>query len=140
MVSMHDELIYAERVLKAGGRGSLMKENSECLVPAIRQILKGEPYVSPAVTSHFLESLNGGTKVQFSYPLKRLSDRELEVFELIGQGKGPDAIAQQLNIRPRTVDAHRTHIREKLGLADSGELLRYAVRWIEGEKVATVRH
>ncbi len=136
MMSMHDELLYAERVLKAGGRGYLMKENSENLIPAIRQILSGEPYVSPKVTNQFLESISGGDKAQFSFPLKRLTDRELEVFELIGQGKAADEIARQLNISPRTVDAHRAHIREKLGLADSSDLLRYAVRWAEGEKVA----
>tara|TARA_R110002096_G_scaffold164099_11_gene331813 strand:- start:1116 stop:1775 length:660 start_codon:yes stop_codon:yes gene_type:complete len=133
MMSMHDELLYAERVLKAGGRGYLMKEHSENVVPAIRQILRGTPYVSPAVTSHFLESLAGGESQHYSFPLKRLTDRELEVFELIGQGKATEHISTQLNISPRTVDAHRTHIREKLGLADSSAVLRYAVRWQAGE-------
>ena len=135
MMSMHDELLYAERVLKAGGRGYLMKEQSENVVPAIRQILRGEPYVSAAVTTHFLEAIAGGDTQHYSFPLKRLTDRELEVFELIGQGKATDEISTQLNISPRTVDAHRTHIREKLGLADSNAVLRYAVRWQAGEEL-----
>lgn len=134
VVSMHDELIYAERVLKAGGRGYLMKENSDKLIEAIRQVLEGVVYVSPEVTNHFLTSLADGEQAAFSFPLARLTDSELEVFELIGQGKATEAIAGQLNISARTVDAHRAHVREKLGLADSNEVLRYAVRWVESER------
>ncbi|MFT5470848.1 MAG: DNA-binding NarL/FixJ family response regulator [Verrucomicrobiales bacterium] len=109
VVSMHDELIYAERVLRSGGRGYLMKENSEKLIEALLQVLGGTVYVSPEVTNHFLTSLVDGDKVGFSFPLARLTDRELEVFELIGQGKATEAIADQLNISGRTVDAQLTH-------------------------------
>lgn len=135
IMSMHDELLYAERVLKAGGQGYLMKEKSEFLIPAIRRILGGELYLSPEVTRHFLDSLSSN-KTGSSFPLKRLSDREMEVFELIGQGKSNQDIGRQLNISPRTVDVHRNHIREKLGFADSNEVLRYAVRWFEGERMS----
>ena len=132
VMSMHDELIYAERILRAGGRGYLMKEApSEMLLGAIQTVLKGSIFVSEQVSNHFLESISGKSSRVASFPLQRLTDRELEVFEHIGQGKGNHEIAQLLSISPRTVDAHRSHIREKLGLADSRELMRHAVRWIE---------
>lgn len=132
VVSMHDELIYAERVLRAGGRGYVMKEApSALLLRAIHKVLDGGVFVSEAVTNHFLEGISTGTGLKASFPLQRLTNRELEIFELIGRGKGNHDIARQLNISPRTVDAHRAHIREKLRLADGTELTRYAVRWIE---------
>lgn len=135
VMSMHDEMIYAERIFRAGGRGYLMKEIAgEFVVQAIRKILDGGVYASSAVTDHFLESMSGvggsgGQKA--SFPLGRLTDRELEIFEQLGNGKDSHEIAESLGISPRTVDAHRSHIREKLGLSDSAELTRYAVRWIE---------
>ena len=133
VMSMHDEMIYAERVLKAGGRGYIMKEApSAQLLQAIRKVLAGEVFASQAVTNHFLHALSTGTgRAKASFPLERLSDRELEVFEMIGRGTGNQDIADQLAISPRTVDAHRVNIRKKLGLADGTELTRYAVRWIE---------
>lgn len=140
VVSMHDELVYAERVLRAGARGYLMKEDSDFLLSAIRQIFDGGVYVSQPVTEHFLNSMAGnkGGPEPFSFPLTRLTDRELEIFEALGQAKGADQIATQFNISVRTVDAHRTHIRTKLGLTDSNELLRYAIRWVESGKVEPV--
>jgi DNA-binding NarL/FixJ family response regulator len=134
VMSMHDELIYAERVLRAGGRGYIAKEApSEILLRAIRRVVEGGVFVSEAVTSHFLHGLAGGNEQKLSFPVQRLTDRELEVFELIGRGKGNHEIAEMLGISPRTVDAHRTHIREKLALADSNELIRFAVRWVESD-------
>lgn len=133
VVSMHDEMIYAERVLKAGGRGYLMKGAFPGeLVKAMHLVLEGEVYASQAVTNHFLQTLSAGKgQAKSGYPLDRLTDREMEVFDLIGQGKGNQGIAARLGISPRTVDAHRVHIREKLGLSDGTALTRYAVRWIE---------
>jgi DNA-binding NarL/FixJ family response regulator len=133
VMSMHDEMIYAERVLRAGGRGYLMKETAaDLLIDAIHKVLKGGIFASPAVTNHFLDSLSMGERNRTaSFPLKRLTDRELEVFEKIGNGENTQRIAEQLSISPRTVDAHRSHIREKLGLGDSSTLTLYAVRWIE---------
>ena len=133
---MHDEKIYAERVLRAGGRGYIMKEKgSDVLVGAIRKVLEGGVYASSAVTDHFLHAISGENNRRASFPIERLTDRELEVFEHIGQGKNVQEIAEQLAISPRTVDAHRTHIREKLGFGNSGDLTRYAVRWVESESI-----
>jgi len=133
VLSMHDEMIYAERALMAGARGYVMKEAAaDHLLDAIRTVLAGGVFASKAVTSHFLNSFSGNSRqAKPTFPLKRLTDREMEVFELIGAGKGNPEIGQQLGISPRTVDAHRAHIREKLGLATGGELVRYAIRWAE---------
>jgi DNA-binding NarL/FixJ family response regulator len=134
VMSMHDELIYAERVLRAGGRGYVAKEApAEVLLGAIRKVLDGGVFVSDLVTNHFLHGLAGNSGQKSSFPMQRLTDRELEVFEHVGRGKSTHDIAGLLGISPRTVDAHRTHIREKLGLADGNELIRFAVRWIESE-------
>ena len=136
IVSMHEEMFYAERVLRAGGRGYLMKEKSERLVAAIRTVLAGQIYVDPSVLNHFIDSRpESGTSGQYSFPLARLSARELEVFTLIGNGIETGEIASNLQISDRTVDAHRTHIRTKLGIGDSNELLRYAVRRVEAGKL-----
>lgn len=132
VMSMHDELIYAERILRAGGRGYIMKEApADVLIEAIRRILNGGVFVSETVNDHFLAGMSGGHPRTPSFPLQRLTDRELEVFELLGRGDGNHEIARQLSISPRTVDAHRAHIREKLGIGDGNALTRYAVRWVE---------
>lgn len=132
-LSMHDELLYAERVLRAGGRGYLMKDSSpECIISAIHTVLGGNVFASPAVTGHFLKVLSSGKgKASVSYPLEILTDREIEVFELIGRAKGNQEIASLLGISVRTLDAHRAHIREKLGLSGSKELTCHAIRWVE---------
>lgn len=132
VMSMHDEIVYAERVLRAGGKGYIMKETpSDTLLHAIHTVLDGRVYVSETVTNHFLEGIAGSATQKASFPLQRLTDRELEVFELIGRGKGNQEIAGMLSISPRTIDAHKVHIREKLGLKDGNELTLYAVRWVE---------
>jgi DNA-binding NarL/FixJ family response regulator len=133
VLSMHDELIYAERVLRAGGRGYVMKDSPpDRLMEAIRTVLAGGVFASKTVTNHFLKALSSskGPPAQ-GFPLERLTDREMEVFELIGQARSNQDIASRLGISPRTLDAHRAHIREKLGLADGNELTRYAIRWVE---------
>ena len=135
VVSMHDENIYAERVLAAGGRGYLMKDSAvENISAAIRTVLGGGVYVSAATTARFLETMTGNSEEKYGLPLQRLSDRELEVFELIGHGKNSHEIAEQLRIATRTVDTHRRHIREKLRLNDSSAVLAYAIKWIESGK------
>lgn len=133
VLSMHDEMIYAERCLAAGARGYIMKETAaENLIHAIRTVLAGGVFASPAVMDHFLRSLsNSNGRSAPGFPIKRLTDREIEVFELIGSGKGNQEIASLLAISCRTIDAHRSHIREKLGVADGNELTRYAIRWVE---------
>lgn len=133
VLSVHDEMIYAERVLRAGGRGYLMKDTPpERMLEAVRTVLAGGVFASRTVTDHLLHSLSA-TKAQGkpSFPLERLTDREMEVFEWIGRAKSNHEIAAQLGISPRTLDAHRAHIREKLGLGDGGELTRHAIRWVE---------
>jgi DNA-binding NarL/FixJ family response regulator len=134
-ISMHDEELYAERVLRAGGRGYIMKEEAPGkLIKAIHQVIAGGAFLSEKMSARVVEMMAGGGKSGSS--VERLSDRELEVFQLIGEGKGSREIAGQLNISMRTVDAHRAHIKEKLGLRDATELMHRAVQWVEtGEPV-----
>jgi DNA-binding NarL/FixJ family response regulator len=132
IVSMHDEAVFAERALRAGARGYIMKEaGGEAVVAAIRQILRGEIYVSPTMSARILEGLSGKKPRGSSSPIEKLSDREFEIFQLIGQGKSTRDIAEQLHLSTKTVDVHRSHIKEKLDLKDVTALIRHAVRWVE---------
>lgn len=132
VVSMHDEAIYAERVLRAGARGYIMKEaGGEVLLGAVRQVLRGEIYVSPKQAALVLENLSGRRPRGSDSPIKQLTDREFEIFQLIGQGKGTQDISGQLHLSPKTVDVHRANIKQKLGLKDATALVRHAVRWVE---------
>ena len=134
VVSMHDEMIYAERVLRAGGRGYIMKqEGGKKLLQAIRQVLTGQIYVSEKMSARILETFSGHGPEQSASPVARLSDREFEVFQLIGQGKGTKEIAQHLNLSVKTVEVHRAKIKEKLSLQTATDLVRYAVRWAEAQ-------
>jgi DNA-binding NarL/FixJ family response regulator len=133
VVSMHDELLYAERVLRAGGRGYIMKqEGGKKLMTAIRRVLSGELYVSEKMSAKILESFSGQPKAGGS-PVERLSDREFEVFQLIGSGKGTREIADYLHLSVKTVEVHRANIKEKLKLKSATELVRHAVRWAESQ-------
>jgi len=107
----------------------------EHITAAIRTVLGGGVSVSRATTDRFLAIMAGDTAENYSFPLQRLSDREIEVFELIGQGKNTHEIAEQLHISTRTVDTHRRHIREKLRLSDTGAVISYAIKWIESGKI-----
>ena len=132
VLSMHDESLYAERVLRAGARGYVMKETAaDTLIQAARRVLEGGIYLSEKMSNQMLLSLSGQRKQNAISPLEKLTDRELEVLQLIGQGKGTRFIADQLNISVRTVDAHRAHLKDKLQLPDGNALVRYAVRWME---------
>lgn len=134
VVSMHDEVVYAERALRAGARGYIMKEaGGENLLAAIRQILKGEVYVSPRMSARILDGMSGATPRGSTSPIQKLTDREFEIFQLIGQGKSTRDIASQLHLSPKTIDVHRSHIKEKLKLKDVTALVRHAVRWVETE-------
>ncbi len=135
VVSMHDEAVHAERALRAGARGYIMKEaGGENLLTAIRQILRGEVYVSPKMSARILEGLSGARPRGSSSPIEKLTDREFEIFQLIGQGKSTRDIAAQLNLSPKTIDVHRANIKEKLELTDVTALIRHAVRWVETQK------
>ena len=134
VVSMHDEMIYAERVLRAGGRGYIMKQaGGEKFLAAIRQVLAGQIYVSEHMSARILEIFSGRRSENASSPVQKLSDREFEVFQLIGQGIGTRAIAEQLHLSVKTVEVHRANIKEKLGIKTATDLVRYAVRWIDSQ-------
>lgn len=134
VVSMHDELIYAERVLRAGARGYVMKEaGGEALLNAVRQVLQGRVYVSERMSATLLDALTGRRPRGSTSPIEKLSDREFEIFQLIGQGCTTREVAERLGLSPKTVDVHRGHIKEKLELANATELVRHAVRWVESQ-------
>ena len=134
IISMHDEALYAERVLRAGARGYIMKqEGGNKLLQAIRQVLTGQIYVSEKMSARILESFSGRRGGEGASPMARLSDREFEVFQLIGQGKGTKEIAAHLNLSVKTVEVHRAKIKEKLSLTTATDLVRYAVRWSEAQ-------
>jgi DNA-binding NarL/FixJ family response regulator len=135
VVSMHDETLHAERALRAGARGYLMKEaGGEKMLEAIRKVLAGQVYVSEKMSARILENFSGGKPRGSSSPIEKLSDREFEVFQLIGQGKSTKEIARQLNLSHKTVEVHRSHIKEKLELKDATSLVRHAVRWVETQQ------
>jgi DNA-binding NarL/FixJ family response regulator len=137
IISMHDEALYAERVLRAGARGYIMKqEGGKKLLQAIRQVLTGQIYVSEKMSARILETFSGRTPEQSASPVARLSDREFEVFQLIGQGKGTKEIANHLNLSVKTVEVHRARIKEKLAIQTATDLVRYAVRWAEAQGTA----
>jgi DNA-binding NarL/FixJ family response regulator len=135
VISMHDESLYAERVLRAGGRGYVMKqEGGKKLMQAIRHVLNGQIYVSEKMSARILESFSGQTAQKSRMPMENLSDREFEVLQLVGAGKGTREIAAQLHLSVKTVDAHRANIKRKLELKSGPELVRYAVRWVETQR------
>lgn len=135
VVSMHDETLYAERVLRAGGRGYVMKqEGGKKLMQAIRQVLNGQIYVSEKMSARILEAFSGHRKESGQSPVERLSDREFEVFQLIGRGQGTRAIAQQLHLSVKTVEVHRANIKKKLELQSGTEVVRYAIRWVDAQQ------
>jgi DNA-binding NarL/FixJ family response regulator len=133
VISMHDESLYAERVLRAGGRGYIMKqEGGKKLMTAIRQILTGQIYVSEKMSARILEIFSG-RRAESASSMEKLSDREFEVFQLIGQGKGTRDIADQLHLSVKTVEVHRANIKEKLKLKSATDLVHQAVRWAEAQ-------
>lgn len=133
VLSMHDETLFAERCLHAGARGYVMKsETVSELAKAIERVNSGHVYVSPAMSDRFLESLGNGSQPGSGSPVDRLSDRQLEVFELIGRGQTVSAIAKQLSLSVKTVETHRAHIKEKLGIPNATKLIQIATNWAHG--------
>ncbi len=129
--SMHDETVYAERALRAGANGYLMKDQaSEYLVIAIRNILDGKIYTDDKFKAKMINKLIKSRKNIELSPIERLSDRELEVFLSIGTGYGTREIAEKLHLSIKTVETYRAHIKEKLGLETAAELLRFSIQWI----------
>jgi DNA-binding NarL/FixJ family response regulator len=131
VLSMHDESLYAERALRAGAKGYIMKQEApEKVIIAIRQVLQGKIYVSDAMGAKLLNKLIDSSRDETSSPIELLSDRELQVFQLLGRGLGTRQVADKLNVSIKTVEAYRANIKEKLNLKSSAELVQHAIHWV----------
>ena len=130
---MHDENLWAERTLKAGAKGYVMKESdSATMIAAIRQVLGGGVFLSPQLAARVIGAFASARPRGSAHsPLEKLSDREFEIFRLFGEGQTAKEIASRLNLSPKTVSVHRDHIKEKMGYQTSAEMIREAVRWVE---------
>jgi DNA-binding NarL/FixJ family response regulator len=130
ILSMHDESIYAERAMRAGANGYIMKqEATEKVLVAIRRILQGGVYLSDRLTNTMLQQFVHGTAMPRTSPLVNLTDRELEVFRLIGEGHGTRQIADELYLSVKTIESYQAHIKEKLSLRNARELVQHAIEW-----------
>jgi DNA-binding NarL/FixJ family response regulator len=137
ILSMHDESIYAERALRAGANGYIMKqEATEKVLVALRRILSGEIYVSDRIANSMLRHYVRGANPSEHSSIADLTDRELEVFRLIGEGHGTRQIAEALHLSVKTVESYQAHIKEKLSLRSARELVQHAVQWNVREKTA----
>ena len=135
VLSIHDESIYAPRALRAGARGYIMKqEATENVLLALRRVLSGEIYLSKRMANKMLQQFVGAPGTAQKFSIDRLSDRELEVFRLIGQGHGTRRIAEELRLSVKTVESYREHIKEKMTLSDASELVQHAIQWLQREK------
>lgn len=135
VVSRHDEELYAERAIRAGAKGYLMKlEAGDVLVSAVRQVMNGGIYLSDSIGSQLIMKIASGQSAGDN-PLEILSDRELEVFELTGRGESTKEIAQRLHVSVKTIDTYRARIKEKMHLKSANELMRRAVQWVEGNSI-----
>lgn len=135
-VSMHDESLYAARILRAGARGYIMKqETPPTLLQAIRQVLDGKIYVSEKMSAQILESYYSAHRpATHTSPIEQLSDREFEIFHLVGQGRKNEEIAEQLHLSAKTVSVHQGNIRRKLNLESASDLIRFAMRWEDARR------
>lgn len=136
MLSSHDENLYAERALRAGARGYIMKaESSEKVIEAIRRVLSGDLYLSEAIGGRLLDTfLNGRASQTGTSAVEQLSDRELEIFRALGEGRTTREIAETLFLSVKTVETHRSHIKEKLNVQTAPELIRTAVEWVNSQE------
>jgi len=139
VLSMHDENLYAERALRAGAKGYIMKqEASEKVVTAIRAVLNGDLYVSKDIAARMLQEFVGGLGGENRrFGVERLSDRELEVFEWLGQGLSTAEIAEKLSLSVKTIETYRAHIKDKLKLRNATELIHQAVHWVQNKMEAS---
>lgn len=134
VLSMHDEMVYAERAIRAGAKGYVMKDQSfDTVVEAVRRVLRGETYMSQSVKEHIVNRMSNLPGSTEKVSVEVLSDRELEVFRLLGQGMRPRHIADKLTISPGTVDTHCKRIRIKLDLDTMAEVVEYAAKWLQQE-------
>jgi DNA-binding NarL/FixJ family response regulator len=134
VLSMHDESLYALRSMRAGAQGYVMKQEAlDSVVSAIREIFAGRPYLSPAMSATVIAKFAHGAGEASASVVDGLSDRELEILELIGKGRDVREIAKALHLSPKTVETHRAHIKEKLNLQNARQVARFAVQWLEGQ-------
>jgi DNA-binding NarL/FixJ family response regulator len=132
VLSMHDETYYAERCLRAGAKGYIMKKEAiEQVENALRTILNGKVYLSQKMSDQFLLAVTRGGSSRVTTPVGQLSDRELQVFECIGQGLGASEIAKKLSLSVKTIESYQAKLKEKLNLKDSAQLFRHALHWVE---------
>lgn len=137
VISRHEESLYAERALRAGAKGYIMKfEPSHVLLKAVNKVLNGGIYVSDELNEKLLMNAMQGRKEMPGSSVDILSDRELEVFELIGHGKSSGEIADQLHLAAKTIETYRSRIKEKMDFKNSTEMIFHAVKWVENEKMA----
>jgi DNA-binding NarL/FixJ family response regulator len=135
VLSMHDETIYAERMLSAGANGYIMKQAaSEQFLVAVRRVLEGGIYVSEAVGNSMIQKFASGGSYISSNPIDRLSNRELQILHLIGKGSSTRETAEALNLSIKTVESHRQRIKRKLNLTTGAQLVQYAVNWFSGRE------
>ena len=135
VVSMHEESLYSERALRAGAMGYVMKhEPSKTVKTAIRKVLEGDLFLSPKMAGSMVAKLIRGGGEQSSSPLELLSDRELEVFRMLGYGKPVRLIAEEMNVTVPTVNSFRNRIKEKLNLKSSTEVMLQAIQWVQDQK------
>jgi DNA-binding NarL/FixJ family response regulator len=136
VLSMHDESLYGLRALRAGANGYVMKHEAMAnVVQAIREVFSGRPYLSPAMAAQVITKFANKSSEGESDAVERLSDRELEILELIGKGTEVRQIANLLHLSPKTVETHRGHIKEKLQLKNAREVARFAVQWTDARSV-----
>ncbi len=137
VMSMHDESLYAERALRAGAAGYIMKqEASDKILTAIRRVIAGELYLSDRMREKMLHRLVKSRKEEVVYSIDTLSDREMEVFQLIGNGYSTRQIAARLNLSVKTIDSYREHLKQKLRLDKGTDLVRHAILWVKSEALA----
>ncbi len=136
IMSMHDESLYAERALRAGAKGYVMKhEASDRILTAIRSVIAGDLYLSEKMKEKMLHRLVRSRKNEVVFTIDTLSDREMEVFQLIGNGFGTRQIAEKLNLSVKTIDSYREHLKLKLRLEKGSDLVRHAIQWVRSEGV-----
>ncbi len=136
VLSMHDESLYAVRALRAGADGYVMKHEAMAnVIHAIREVFDGRPYLSPAMAAQVITKFAHRQAEGETDAVERLSDRELEILELIGKGKEVREIARLLHLSPKTVETHRAHIKDKLDLKNSREVARFALQWLDARRV-----
>jgi DNA-binding NarL/FixJ family response regulator len=136
IISMHDENVYAERALRAGAMGYLMKhEAGDKIIAALEQILDGEVHLSDGVKGRMLHRFVQHRTDALISPMEKLSDREMEVFQLLGNGYGTREIANLLKLSVKTIDSYREHLKEKLGLPTGNDLVRHAIQWTKSQSV-----